>query len=69
MSTFLTARALLEDGVPNETIARRLGIDRRTVRNYARRIRTGAEVRPRAPVATKLDALRGRIGGGRPARA
>ena len=61
MSTFLAVRARLEEGVPKKTIARRLGIDCRTVRKYARRIRAGAEAPRRASVATKLDALRERI--------
>jgi DNA-binding NarL/FixJ family response regulator len=38
MSTFLSIRALHEEGVPKKAIARRLGIDRRTVREYIRRI-------------------------------
>lgn len=42
MSSFLSVRALHEEGVPKKTIARRLGIDRRTVRKYINRIERGA---------------------------
>jgi transposase len=58
MTTFLTVQALLEDGVPKKTIARRLGIDRRTVRKYAMRCAAGARAPERAPVRCKLDACR-----------
>ncbi|MHC4164741.1 MAG: IS21 family transposase [Planctomycetota bacterium] len=61
MTTFLTVRALLEEGVPKKTIARRLGIDRRTVRKYARRIAQGAAGPERAAVPHKLDLCRARI--------
>lgn len=55
MSLFLSLRALHEEGVPKKTIARRLGIDRRTVRKYVRRIERGASEPRRAPVPRKLD--------------
>jgi transposase-like protein len=38
MSQFLAVRALLEEDTPKKEIARRLGIDVRTVRNWAKRI-------------------------------
>ena len=41
MSSFLTIRALHEEGTPKKTIARRLGLDVRTVRKYIRRIEAG----------------------------
>ena len=41
MSTFLAVKALLEKSVPKKTIARRLGIDPRTVRKYEKRIAAG----------------------------
>ena len=49
MSTFLSVRALLEEGVPKKTIARRLGIDPRTVRRYAGRLAAGADARGQRP--------------------
>jgi len=42
MSIFLSIKALVEDGVPKREIARRLGIDVRTVRKHKRRIEQGA---------------------------
>ena len=61
MSTFLAVRALREKGVPKKTIARKLGIDVRTVRKYDRRIEDG-ECRPRrAPVVKVLDPFQERI--------
>jgi transposase len=58
MSTFLSVRALYEEGAPKKAIARRLGVDPRTVRKYIRRIERG-EVEPRrARVAGKLDGFR-----------
>lgn len=55
MSSFLSVRALHEEGVPKKTIARRLGIDRRTVRKYINRIDRGAAEPRRAAVSKKLD--------------
>jgi len=55
MSTFLSVRALHEEGTPKKTIARRLGIDRRTVRKYIRCIERGASEPRRATVSKKLD--------------
>ena len=55
MSSFLSVRALHEEGVPKKTIARRLGIDRRTVRKYINRIERGAAEPRRAAVSKKLD--------------
>jgi len=57
MSTFLSVRALHEEGVPKKTIARRLGIDRRTVRRYIRCLQRGATEPRRAAVSKKLDAF------------
>ena len=58
MSTFLSVKALYEEGVPKKGIARRLGIDPRTVRKYIRRMEEG-EVEPRrARVKCKLDRFR-----------
>jgi len=61
MSSFLSIKALLEEGVPKKTIARRLGIDVRTVRKHAARIARGATGPARAPSPGKLDAYRARI--------
>lgn len=55
MSSFLSVRALHEEGVPKKTIARRLGIDRRTVRKYISCIQRGANEPRRAAVPKKLD--------------
>lgn len=57
MSSFLSVRALHEEGVPKKTIARRLGLDRRTVRRYIRCIERGASEPRRAAVSKKLDAF------------
>jgi transposase len=57
MSSFLSVRALHEEGVPKKTIARRLGIDRRTVRKYIHSIDRGASEPRRATVSKKLDAF------------
>jgi transposase len=58
---FLSIRALHEEGVSKKAIARRLGIDRRTVREYIRRIARGEESPRRAVVPRKLDAHAGLI--------
>jgi len=58
MSLFLSVRALHEDGVPKKKIARQLGVDRRTVRKYVRRIQRGASEPVRSRVAMKLDPFR-----------
>jgi transposase len=63
MTTHLTIRALRQDGVPKKTIARRLGIDVRTVRKYIRRLDSGDTVLQRAPVPMKLDPWRDLIEG------
>lgn len=47
--------ALHEEGVANKAIARRLGVDVRTVRKYIARIERGAEGPRRTRVASKLD--------------
>jgi len=62
MSTFLAVRALRDQGVPKKEIARRLGIDRRTVRKYVRRIDRG-ETEPKRVLRgpAKLDPFRGVI--------
>jgi transposase len=61
MSTFLSVRALLEEGVPKKTIARRLGIDRRTVRRYAGCLASGPYEPRRARVPGKLDGQASRL--------
>ena len=58
MGLFLSVRALHQEGIPKKAIARRLGIDRRTVRKYLRRIEAGALEPRRARVASKLDRFR-----------
>jgi transposase len=58
MSSFLSVRALHEEGVPKKTIARRLGIDRRTVRKYISRIQRGASEPVRKRPAARLDVFR-----------
>ena len=55
MTTHLTIRALHEEGVPKKTIARRLGIDVRTVRKYIGRFDDGDTTLRRAAVPKKLD--------------
>ena len=55
MSQFLSIQALHEERVPKKTIARRLGIDVRTVRACIRRIARGAREPRRATVPKKLD--------------
>jgi len=61
MSTFLSIQALLEEGVPKRAIARRLGVDVRTVRKHERRIEQGASGPERAAGPAKLDDFRARI--------
>jgi transposase len=61
MSSFLSVRALHEEGVAKKTIARRLGIDPRTVRKYIRRIERGDREPRRAAVPRKLDSFRDRV--------
>ncbi len=63
MSTFLSVRALWEEGVPKKEIARRLGIDVRTVRKYVGRVEAGAREPRRSRVPSKLDAFGGVIEG------
>jgi len=55
MSSFLTIRALHEEGTPKKTIARRLGLDVRTVRKYIRRLEAGARGPERRGPGRKLD--------------
>lgn len=55
MTQFLTIRALHEEGVPTKTIARRLGLDPRTVRKHRRRLDDGGTTPQRASVPSKLD--------------
>lgn len=55
LGTFLSVRALHEEGMPKKAIARRLGIDVRTVRKHLRRIGEGAREPRRARVPRKLD--------------
>lgn len=61
MSMFLSIRALHEERVPKKTIARRLGIDVRTVREHIRRIERGASEPRRNSVKRKLDDYRDTI--------
>lgn len=55
MGTFLSVRALHEEGVPSKEVARRLGIDVRTVRAYLRKIEGGMTEPARVVVPRKLD--------------
>lgn len=55
MGLFLSIRALYDEGVSKKAIARRLGIDVRTVRKHLGRMTSGAEEPRRAPVPSKLD--------------
>lgn len=55
MSTFLSVKALHEEGVPKKVMARQLGIDVRTVRKHVRRIEAGASEPRRAAVPRLLD--------------
>ncbi len=55
MGTSLSVKALHEEGVPNKEVARRLGIDVRTVRAYLRKIEGGMTEPARAAVPRKLD--------------
>ena len=64
MTQFLTIRALHEEGVPTKTIARRLGLDPRTVRKHRRRIGDGETEPQRAAVPSKLDRWRSQIEAG-----
>jgi len=61
MSTFLSIKALFEEGVPKREIARRLDIDVRTVRKHQRRIKQGASSPDRCAGTGKLDAFRAGI--------
>ena len=61
MSIFLSIRALHERGEANKAIAKRLGVDVRTVRKYLERIELGATEPRRAPVPSKLDRYQGTI--------
>ena len=62
MSQFLAVRALLEEDTPKKEIARRLKIDVRTVRNWAKRIqKDGATSTDRRRGPSKLDPHRDRI--------
>ena len=59
---FLAVKALLAEGVAKKEIARRLGIDPRTVRSWIKRIGSGRELEPRrADVPSKLEAFHGDI--------
>lgn len=61
MGTFLSIRALHEEGMPKKAIARRLGIDVRTVRKHLQRVREGVQEPRRARVPRKLDPFAERI--------
>ena len=56
MSTFLTIKALHEEGVAKKTIARRLGLDVRTVRSWISRIESGESEPKLRRRSGKLDA-------------
>ena len=55
MGAFLSVQALHAEGLTKKAIARRLGLDVRTVRKYVRRIEAGAKQPERAAVPSKLD--------------
>jgi transposase len=57
MSTFLAIQALHEEGMAKKAIARKLGVDPRTVRKHIRRIEAGVKEPRRARVSRKLDRL------------
>jgi transposase len=57
MSMFLSIQALAERGMGKKKIARRLGLDVRTVRKYIRRIGLGDREPRRVPAPSKLDPL------------
>lgn len=61
VSTFLAVKALLEEGHAVKAIARRLKIDRRTVRHYRKKIARGAALPERARVPSKIDPFADRI--------
>jgi transposase len=65
MSTFLAVKALLEDSLPKKTIARRLGIDPRTVRKYAKRIASGENEpvchRPQGKLFPYTDLIKSKV--------
>lgn len=63
MGLFLSIRALREEGVANKAIARRLGVDVRTVRKYVHRIAKGATEPRRAAVPRKLAGFEAAIQG------
>jgi transposase len=59
---FLAIKALLEQGVPKKEIARRVGVDPRTVRKWARRVAAEGGPQPlRAVVPLALDPFREQI--------
>ncbi|MCB9833827.1 MAG: hypothetical protein H6807_15300 [Planctomycetes bacterium] len=57
LSTFLTLKALHEEGVPKKTMARRLDLDVRTVRSWVSRIEAGATTPGQSPRPSKLVPL------------
>ena len=65
MSTFLAVKALLEESLPKKAIARRLGIDPRTVRKYAKRIAAGETEpvchRPQGKLYPHTDLVRNKV--------
>lgn len=58
MSTFLTLKALHEEGIPKKTMARRLGVDVRTVRAWLAKIEAGESEPAMIRRPGKLDAHR-----------
>lgn len=60
MSSFLAVRPLHDEGVPKKAIARKLGLDRRTVRKYIKRIERGDGKPVRMPVPSKVEPFRDR---------
>lgn len=62
MNQFLAVKALIAEHAPKKEVARRLGLDVRTVRKWARRIEAGGGPVPRRAVVPQvLDAFRERI--------
>lgn len=58
---FVSIQALHQEGLSKKAIARRLGVDPRTVRKWLRRIERGAAQPRRAAVSTKLEPFAGQL--------
>ena len=59
LSTFLSLKALYEEGVPKKTMARRLGIDVRTVRSWIKKIESGDSDESEPSMAARQSKLDG----------